>query len=174
MDNEMLTQDSSVNPTPVRDVWAELQSLFEREDQKICEIEFINLDPDSMIACIRYLMNNAKECTCRFVMAGTDMEVTVLSLDKALEFVATGQLSLAMWLTMPALPMLSAFVDFSDEISFGYVAGTWNAMQVLVFFDLLYNLKGIAPRARIRPNSKIFSRRERKKVLDVWQDYAHA
>lgn len=157
----------------VRDVWAELHSLFEGEAQQVNEIELVNLDKEEMRTCLRYLMTQAKDCNCRFLVPGTEIEVSLSSLDEAANHVAKGNVSLIMWLTLPGLSMLSVYIDYTDEISFGYVTGAWNAMDVLAFFDLMYQLTNIAPKARLRPNPHIFSHRERKKLLDIWQDYAN-
>ena len=79
-----------------------------------------------------------------------------------------------MWLSFPAIPMLSIYIDFADEISFGYVRGTWNAMAVLAFFDLIYELTHMSPGAEIRPSIYTFTQSERQQILDFWQDYQHA
>ncbi|MEO1646660.1 MAG: hypothetical protein AAFR67_15830, partial [Chloroflexota bacterium] len=118
-------------------------------------------------------MQIAKESNFRFQLAGTEMQVALASPHTVVNYVLQGQVTVAMWMTLPALPMVSIYVDYTDEISFGYVRGTWNAMHVLAFFDLLYQLKQMAPGSRVRPNHDSFTTAERKRIMEVWQDYEH-
>ena len=157
----------------VRDIWADLGSLFQGQSERINEIELTNIKRGSMSLCLYHIMHIAKESNFRFTLTGKNMQVMLPSPHTVVNYVLQGQVSVAMWITLPALPMVSIYVDYTDEISFGYVRGTWNAMDVLAFFDLLYELKNMAPGSRVRPNHDSFTPAERNRILEVWQDYEH-
>lgn len=158
----------------VRDFWEDLHFLFEGESERIQEIDLINLKAGSMAECLHYLFSRAKECNCRFVLPGTETPIHLQSPQAVVNHVLQGQVSIVMWVSLPAIPMLSVFVDYTDEISFGYVRGSWNALTVLAFFDLIYELSQMSPGANIRPSNHTFSPVEREALLTFWQDYNHA
>lgn len=157
----------------VRDVWAELGPLFVGQSDSISEIGLTHIKRGSMSVCLYYLMTVAHECNFRFMLTGTDVQVRLSSPHAVVNYVLQGQVSLTMWMTLPGLPMISLFIDYTDEISFGYVRGSWNAMEVLAFFDLIYELKHMAPGSQVRPSRKSFSASERKRIMEVWRDYEH-
>lgn len=158
----------------IRDVWDELHPLFEGEAKHINEIDLINLRAGSMSTCIMALFHRAKECSCRLKMQGTGIEVMLPSPQAVIHHVLQGQITVAMWLTLPVLPMLSVYIDNRNTISFGYVRGMWNAMAVIAFFDLMYELIQLAPHSQLSPSKYTFTQSEREKLLDAWQDYNHA
>ncbi len=157
----------------INDFWDEVRPVFEGQSDQIKEIDLINLKSGSMSQCLQYLMHNAKDCSSRFLIRGTETQVLLPSPHTVVNYVLQQQVSVAMWLSFPALPMLSLYIDFADEISFGYVRGAWNAMAVLAFFDLMYELIQMSPGAEIRPSVYTFTQSERQQILDFWQDYQH-
>ncbi|GAB5490327.1 MAG: hypothetical protein Phog2KO_05420 [Phototrophicaceae bacterium] len=158
----------------IHDFWSDLSSIFAGNDENIKEIDLVNLKAGSMAECLYYLFSRAKDCTCQVVLFGTETKVSLQSPDAVVNHLLQGQISLVMWLSLPALPALSVFIDYNDAISFGFVQGTWDAMAVLAFFDLLYELKHMSPNSDIRPNAYTFSPSERIKITKFWQDYDHA
>ncbi len=157
----------------IQDFWNELQPLFKGESEQIQEVDLINLKAGSMAQCLNYLFSHSKSCNCRSVLRGTDTSVTLESPHSVVNYVLQKHVSVAMWVSLPALPMLSVFVDYDDEISFGYVRGMWDAVSVLAFFDLIYELKHMSPGSKIRPSVHTFTNDERKMLMKFWQDYDH-
>lgn len=158
----------------IPDFWETLQPVFEGRAEQLQEIDFINVSTGSMAQCLTYLLSRAKECTSRFMLRDTETEVMLSSPNAVVNYVLQDQVTMAMWLTLPAIPMLSVYVDVADAISFGYVRGSWDAMAVLAFFDLLYEIKQLCPDATLRPSAYIYTRVERQLIMQFWQDYDHA
>lgn len=155
----------------INDFWDEIRTVFEGQSDQIQEIDLIKLKAGSMAQCLEYLLSNAKDCNSRFTMRGTEIQVQLASPQSLVSNVVQEEVSVAMWLSFPALPMLSIYIDFADEISFGFVRGAWNVMAVLAFFDLLHKLKLMSPGAEFRPSIYTFTQSERDKLLKFWQDY---
>lgn len=158
----------------INDFWDDLGTIFQGHSDQIKEIELVNLKAGGMALCLAYLLEHAKDCSARFVLPGTETQVLLPSPQMVTHYVLQGQVSVAMWLTFPAIPLLSIYIDFPDQISFGYVRGKWDAMAVLAFFDLLYEMRQMAPGAEVHPSIYTFSADERQQILDFWQEYTHA
>ena len=157
----------------IRDFWSDLEPIFDGDSDEIQEIDLANLRAGCMAQCVHYLLRRSKECSTKFQLKGTEQQVLFASPDMVVNYLLQGQVTMAMWLTLPALPMLSVYVDFIDEISFGYVRGTWDAMAVLTFFDLMYDLKDLCPQSQLRPSIYTYTSDERELLLDYWQKYDH-
>jgi len=158
----------------IRDFWSDLRSIFEGRSEQINEIDLMNLKAGSMAQCLDYILKHAKDCSCQFTVPGTDTQVLLSSPHTVINYVLQGQVNVVMWLTFPAIPMLSLYIDFPDTISFGFVRGTWNAMAVLAFFDLMYELNHMSPGSKLLPVEYTFTPDEREQLLKFWQDYEHA
>lgn len=158
----------------IRDFWDDLKSIFGGQSEQINEIDLMNLKAGSMAQCLDYIFKNCKDCSCQFTIPGSDTQVVLPSPHAVVNYVLQEQVSVVMWLTFPAIPMLSLYIDFSHTISFGFVRGTWNAIAVLAFFDLMYELKHMSPDSILNPVEYTFTVDEREKLLTFWQDYDHA
>lgn len=157
-----------------RDFWQDLEPIFGGESEEIQEIDLVNLSAGCLAQCVHVLLHSAKEGSAKFQLKATDQQVLFRSPEMVINYLLQGQVTMAMWLTLPALPMLSVYIDFVDEISFGYVRGSWNAMHVLAFFDLMYDLNRMCPQAKLRPSIYTYSSDERETIMQFWQDYTHA
>ncbi|MEM9951125.1 MAG: hypothetical protein AAFV93_13520 [Chloroflexota bacterium] len=159
--------------TKLRDFWIDLAPIFDGHSDDIQEIDLVNLTTGGMAEIVNYLLQHSKEGSTKFLIKGTDQQVLFASPEMVINYLLQGQVTMAMWLTLPALPMLSVYVDFADEISFGYVRGEWNALAVLAFFNLIYELKGLCPQSQLRPSVYTYTNDERELLMEFWQDYDH-
>ena len=157
----------------VTDVWGELHTLFEGEAKNVQEIDLVNLRQGSMAECLTLLFNRARECSVQTLHRKSQQEIHLPSPHSIVNHVLQEQVSLSMWLTLPALPTLSVFIDYRDQISFGYIRGAWHAMEVLSFFDLLYEVRHMSPYSKVIPSEHCFNKKDQQKFNNVWQDYLH-
>ncbi|MGB7341305.1 MAG: hypothetical protein WBC91_20585 [Phototrophicaceae bacterium] len=158
----------------IPDFWDDLQPVFEGRAEQLQEIDLVNISKGSMAQCIYYLLTRAKECNSKFMLRDNKTQVMLPSPTTVIDYVLQGQVTMAMWITLPAIPMLSVYIDFTDEISFGYVRGSWDAMAVLAFFDMLYEIKQLCPHSVIRPSTYTYTVQERNAIKHFWKDYDHA
>ncbi|MGJ3238342.1 MAG: hypothetical protein ACFE0Q_06515 [Anaerolineae bacterium] len=158
----------------LRDFWGDMRTLFEGQPTQINEIDLKHLTMGSMADCITYLLHTAKDCNCRFTVPDTKAELLLPSPHSVVNYILQEQITAVMWLTFPAIPMLSVYVDYADTLSFGYVRGAWDAMAVLAFFDLAYELSQRAPGSQLSPSPHTFNADEQQQLLAFWQDYRHA
>lgn len=161
----------------VVDIWEKLHIVFDgKEDDENGqpEIEVSPLKADEMAACLLYLLRQSRDCTTQFVIAGTKMVVYLASPHAVVKNIIEANVTCAIWFNLPFMPPVGAYIDAPDSINLSYIRGTWNAMSLLMFFDLLQTLKAFVPSIQIKASAYSFTKAERQLFAEVWQDYANA
>ena len=76
----------------INDFWDEIGAVFKGHSDQIKEIDLIKLKSGSMSQCLQYLMHNAKDCSSRFMIPGTETSgsLAVATYRRELCFAATG------------------------------------------------------------------------------------
>jgi hypothetical protein len=155
----------------VTDIWDTLHHLFEGDNESQPEIEFAPLSPDEMAACILFLLRQSRDCTTQFVIAGTKMVVYLSSPNSVVKNIVEGNITSAIWFNLPTMPPVGAYIDTPDAINLSYIRGTWDAMSILKFFNLLLTFSTLAPNARLKASPYTFSASEISQFAQIWQEY---
>jgi hypothetical protein len=155
----------------VTDVWKQLHHLFEGDNESQPEIELAPLKAEDMAACLMYLLRHSRDCTTQFVITGTKMVVYLSSPHAVVKNIVEGNITSAIWFNLPTVPPVGVYIDAPDTISISYIRGTWDAMSILKFFDMLHTLHKLAPAARIKASPYTFTASEMTDFAQIWQEY---
>jgi hypothetical protein len=155
----------------VTDVWKKLHHLFDGNNESQPEIELAPLKPDEMAACLLYLLRQSRDCTTQFVIAGTKMVVYLSSPNAVIKNIIEGNITSAIWFNLPTVPPVGVYIDAPNSLSISYIRGTWDAMSILKFFDMLHMLSKLAPNARIKASAYTFTASEIIAFAQIWQEY---
>jgi len=156
----------------VVDIWAEAAGLFTGKKDEYPSIDFVNLTSDEMHAVIVFLLQQAREGSFNFRLArDKQVGVIVSSPEVVSRAFLSGEIIGAMGLDFRTMPAIVFYLQATDMLTVSYARGEWNALQAIMFFDLLYQIKTLTPTAEILPDDFYFTYDERLLFVDVWQAY---
>jgi hypothetical protein len=159
----------------VVDLWKHGKELFEGDEDSYPGVDFVNVTPQEMYRCIRFFLEQSREGTFNLRLA-EDPQIMVVA---TAPYVAAGaftdgQIIGALGVDFAGLPTLVIYVQAPDMFTVSYARGEWNALRVILFFDLLHRLYELAPTADILPDDMNYSYQERLVFMQLWQAYADA
>lgn len=153
----------------VIDVWEELHSLFRKTIgyDDFPEVIVLSLTPGQLQTCVRYFITHAREVTTSFMLADTRDDVLAVSPEAAATALSEGFIIGAMSVDFPGLPSLGIFIDSPISFSISFIPGReWHYLSVLTLFELLREIRTMAPMSIFQLDNRHFNRKERK-VFEV-------
>lgn len=156
----------------VTDLWLQLRPMFEGDTDDYPEIDIIDLNLEQLDACITYLLENSRECSFQFRLRENNrMLVVAPSPQVMIDALQKEEIVGAMMFTFPPMPTIVVYAQRKDTLTISYGRDDWDAMKVLMLFDLLSRLLSMSAGARIVPDDVNFTFKERDLFMKMWQAY---
>ena len=154
------------------DIWDELKPLFSGAPNVYPEVDIIDLTPQQHATCLNYLFNRARECSFQFrLRRDNKLAVIAPSPNVVIDAIQKEEVVGAMMFTFPPMPTIVVYAHYKDTLTISYGRDEWDAMTVLMFFDLLSQLVSLAPGARIVPDNVNFTYKQRRVFMKMWQAF---
>lgn len=161
--------------TLVYDLWAAIGDLFSKaevDDDIYPEIQISHLSPDRLYECVIYLFAHAQEASTAFKMREHGLSVVALTAPAAAKALATSRIVGAMWLQLPVLPTLAFFVEDDRTLFINYEMGdNWTPIRLITLFNMLYDLRAIAPDALIQLDPDYFTPQQQQRFADALKHF---
>jgi len=159
-------------PTKLFATWGNLNSIYTKNDVEFVEIDLTNFSNQTQKRVIEYLFERAKEVQTSFIIPGTRVQIDAASPSAAAEALVKGRIVGAIGISIPALPMITIFVDAPGKISISYSPfDNWQPISVIALMDLLHRITEIEPRVNIGLDDKLFSGEQSQLFDDAFREF---
>lgn len=163
-----------MNQTQLPDLWEQLEELFAIETEDNPEILINDADSYQLHTCILHLLRDSRMVNSVYRLRRTRQEVGFVSITPEILAAALvgDELEGVLLLEFPMISQLIFHFDRQDGFSISYSPGhDWNALKVIAFFDLLWQLHRLIPEATFELNPFSFEGVDLQPFANAIQDY---